>query len=74
MIFSEIFNHDITTGRPKLGIWIQEANKIDGYKKTKVDRQQYLEAFKKKFMFAKYSSCLYSVGLTMSESCCCTGV
>ncbi|KAK7337011.1 hypothetical protein VNO77_17568 [Canavalia gladiata] len=50
MIFSEIFNHDITAGRPKLAAWIEEANKIDGYKQTKVDRKEYLEAFKKKFM------------------------
>ncbi|RDX61769.1 Glutathione S-transferase L3, partial [Mucuna pruriens] len=47
MIFSEIFKHDITEGRPKLAAWIQEANKIDGYKQTKVNREEYLEAFKK---------------------------
>ncbi|RZC21207.1 glutathione S-transferase L3-like [Glycine soja] len=50
IVFSEIFKHDITAGRPKLATWIQEGNKIDGYKQTKVDREEYLEAFKKKFL------------------------
>ncbi|KAK7284257.1 hypothetical protein RJT34_19000 [Clitoria ternatea] len=50
IIFPEIFKHDITAGRPKLATWIEEANKIDGYKQTKVDRNEYLEAFKKKFL------------------------
>ncbi|XP_027349132.1 glutathione S-transferase L3-like [Abrus precatorius] len=50
IIFSEIFKHDITEGRPNLAKWIEEANKIDGYKQTKVDRDEYLEAFKKKIL------------------------
>ncbi|RZC21210.1 Glutathione S-transferase L3 isoform D [Glycine soja] len=69
IVFSEIFKHDITAGRPKLATWIQEGNKIDGYKQTKVDREEYLEAFKKKFLFAKRFSCLYSVGLTENVNC-----
>ncbi|KAK7245202.1 hypothetical protein RIF29_40037 [Crotalaria pallida] len=50
MIYSEIFNHDIMAGRPKLATWIEEVNKIDGYKQTKVDKEKYLEAFKKAFL------------------------
>ncbi|KAK4706669.1 hypothetical protein R3W88_033769 [Solanum pinnatisectum] len=30
------FNYDVTTGRPKLAKWIEEMNKLDGYKHTKV--------------------------------------
>ncbi|KAF7818562.1 putative protein phosphatase 2C 38 [Senna tora] len=50
IVFSELFNHDITAGRPKLGAWIEEMNKFDAYKHTKVDRENYVEAFKKKFL------------------------
>ncbi|WMV32631.1 hypothetical protein MTR67_026016 [Solanum verrucosum] len=32
----EGFNYGITTGRPKLAKWIEEMNKLDGYKLTKV--------------------------------------
>ncbi|CAL0299565.1 unnamed protein product [Lupinus luteus] len=50
VVFSDIFKHDITEGRPKLAAWIEELNKIDAYAHTKVDPQETVEIFKKRFL------------------------
>ncbi|KAI4349224.1 hypothetical protein L6164_009842 [Bauhinia variegata] len=50
VVFSEVFKHDITKGRPKLAAWIEELNKIDAYTQTKVDPKEIVEIFKKKFL------------------------
>ncbi|KAI4300208.1 hypothetical protein L6164_033609 [Bauhinia variegata] len=49
-VFSEVFKHDITTGRPKLASWIEEVNKVDAYAQTRVDPQETVEIFKRKFL------------------------
>ncbi|KAI3852045.1 hypothetical protein MKW98_020044 [Papaver atlanticum] len=40
---------DITTGRPKLTLWIEELNKINGYTQTKYDPAELLAALKRVF-------------------------
>jgi len=50
LIFQEVWKHDITAGRPKLGAWIEEMNKIDAYTQTKYDPVALLELFKKRFL------------------------
>ncbi|KAK7396537.1 hypothetical protein VNO78_17615 [Psophocarpus tetragonolobus] len=45
--FSEVYKNDITSGRSKLATYIEELNKIDAYKTTKVDPQEFVEVFKK---------------------------
>ncbi|WMV30077.1 hypothetical protein MTR67_023462 [Solanum verrucosum] len=47
----EGFNYDITTGRPKLAKWIEEMNKLDGYKQTKVlEREKMVEYYQNRFL------------------------
>ncbi|KAK8518085.1 hypothetical protein V6N13_027573 [Hibiscus sabdariffa] len=47
---SEVFNYDITAGRPKLAAWIEAANKIDAYKQTKkTDPNELVALYKKMF-------------------------
>ncbi|TKY62202.1 Glutathione S-transferase L3 [Spatholobus suberectus] len=48
--FSEVYKYDITSRRPKLATYIEELNKIDAYKPTKVDPQEFVEVFKKWFL------------------------
>ncbi|KAK7345622.1 hypothetical protein VNO77_16229 [Canavalia gladiata] len=50
IVFAEVFKHDITEGRPKLAIWIEELNKIDAYTQTRVDTQETVDLFKKRFL------------------------
>lgn len=50
-IFSkEVLNHDITSERPKLASFIEEINKLDAYKPTKVDPSKLIPAYKARFM------------------------
>ncbi|TKY62203.1 Glutathione S-transferase L3 [Spatholobus suberectus] len=48
--FSEVYKNDITCGRPKLATYIEELNKIDAYKPTKVDPPEFVEYFKERFL------------------------
>ncbi|KAI4300205.1 hypothetical protein L6164_033606 [Bauhinia variegata] len=50
IVFSEAYKHDITAGRPKLAAWIEELDKVDAYKQTKVNPQEFVEVFKKRFL------------------------
>ncbi|XP_021838763.2 protein IN2-1 homolog B [Spinacia oleracea] len=46
----ELKNYDITSGRPKLGTWIEELNKLDAYKQSKWDINELTSAFKKRVL------------------------
>ncbi|XP_042511608.1 glutathione S-transferase L3-like [Macadamia integrifolia] len=46
----ELKKCDITTGRPKLAAWIEEVNKIEAYKQTKLDPQVLLTPLKRKLL------------------------
>ncbi|KAJ8491597.1 hypothetical protein OPV22_013318 [Ensete ventricosum] len=48
----EVKNYDITEGRPKLTLWIEELNKIDAYTHTKQDPQVLLAITKKRLGIA----------------------
>ncbi|CAI0472481.1 unnamed protein product [Linum tenue] len=48
VFLSEVLKYDITEGRPKLAALIEEANKLEAYKPTKVDPKQTVEAFRKR--------------------------
>uniref|UniRef100_A0A3Q7E864 GST N-terminal domain-containing protein n=1 Tax=Solanum lycopersicum TaxID=4081 RepID=A0A3Q7E864_SOLLC len=49
--FSQGFNYDITTERPKLAKWIEEMNNLDGYKQTKVlEQEKMVEYYKNRFL------------------------
>ncbi|KAJ1416918.1 Thioredoxin-like superfamily [Sesbania bispinosa] len=50
IVFAEVFKHDITEGRPKLKAWIEELNKIGAYTETRVDPQEIVDLFKKRFL------------------------
>ncbi|XP_004497444.1 glutathione S-transferase L3-like [Cicer arietinum] len=50
VVFAEVFKHDITEGRPKLGTWIEELNKIDAYTQTRVNPQEIVDLFKTRFL------------------------
>lgn len=53
IFLKEAFNYDITAGRPKLTKWIEEVNKLDGYKQTKVlDPEGLVEYYKNRFLQA----------------------
>ncbi|OMP08103.1 hypothetical protein COLO4_06781 [Corchorus olitorius] len=45
----DVKKYDITLGRPKLATWIEEINKIEGYKQTKNDPKALVESYKKRF-------------------------
>nr|POE59864.1 glutathione s-transferase l3 [Quercus suber] len=49
ILFSALWNYDITSGRPKLARWIEELNKIDAYKPTKADPKVVIELYKARF-------------------------
>ncbi|OMO72656.1 hypothetical protein CCACVL1_17673, partial [Corchorus capsularis] len=54
IFLSEVFQYDITAGRPKLAAWIEEVNKLDPYKQTKVTDPKELVAFyKQRFLGQK---------------------
>ena len=46
--FAELKNYDITKGRPKLALWIEEVNKIDAYSQTRRDPEELIAGLKKK--------------------------
>ncbi|PHT38361.1 Protein IN2-1 -like protein B [Capsicum baccatum] len=51
IFLQEVFNNNITSGRPKLAKWIEEVNKLDGYKQTKVlDPKRLVEYYKNRFL------------------------
>ncbi|BAT95819.1 hypothetical protein VIGAN_08262800 [Vigna angularis var. angularis] len=47
----DVFKHDITEGRPKLATWIEEVNKIDAYTETKLEPQEIVDRFKKRYLY-----------------------
>ncbi|XP_022767446.1 glutathione S-transferase L3-like [Durio zibethinus] len=50
----EVFKYDITAGRPKLTVWIEEVNKIGAYKQTKkTDPKELVELYTKYFLAQK---------------------
>jgi glutathione S-transferase len=50
IVLPEWFKYNITEGRPKLAKWIEELNKIDAYTQTKVDPQETIDTYKKRFL------------------------
>ncbi|VVB05724.1 unnamed protein product [Arabis nemorensis] len=48
LIFKDVMNVDITSGRPNLALWIQEVNKIEAYTETRQDPQVIVERYKKR--------------------------
>ncbi|XXG54938.1 hypothetical protein AAC387_Pa03g2702 [Persea americana] len=52
-LFLDLKNYDIPTGRPKLKLWFEEMNKVDGYVQTQRDPQELVAALKKRFMIAR---------------------
>lgn len=46
----EVKTYDITAGRPKLAAWIEEMNKIEGYRKTRGDPREHVDSYKKRFL------------------------
>ncbi|KAH6838129.1 glutathione transferase lambda 2 [Perilla frutescens var. hirtella] len=50
--FSEVKNYDITKGRPKLALWIEEMNKIEAYKQTRRDPKEHVESYKRRFLMS----------------------
>lgn len=46
----EVKNFDITDSRPKLGVWIEEMNKIEAYRQTQRDAKEHVENYKKRFL------------------------
>ncbi|KAF5733793.1 glutathione S-transferase L3-like isoform X1 [Tripterygium wilfordii] len=46
----DVKNYDITLGRPKMAAWIEEMNKIEGYKQTRHDPRELVESLKKRLM------------------------
>ncbi|KAL2227795.1 UNVERIFIED_CONTAM: Glutathione S-transferase L1 [Sesamum indicum] len=47
---SEVKNYDITRGRPRLAVWIEEMNKIEAYKQTQRDPKEHVESYRKRFL------------------------
>ncbi|GAB2235713.1 hypothetical protein Droror1_Dr00026152 [Drosera rotundifolia] len=50
LVLADVFNYDITAGRPKLAAWIEEINKIDAYKVTRQDPKGLVDQFRKRFL------------------------
>ncbi|MGV7468055.1 glutathione S-transferase C-terminal domain-containing protein, partial [Mycobacterium kansasii] len=46
----ELKNYDITSGRPKLTTWIEELNKVDGYKQSKYDINEIISTIKRRVL------------------------
>ncbi|XP_074588204.1 protein IN2-1 homolog B-like isoform X1 [Curcuma longa] len=49
---TELKNYDVTKGRPKLALWIEELNKIDAYTCTRQDPKVLLDRIKKRLGIA----------------------
>lgn len=49
LILSDVWNYDITVGRPRLAKWIEELNKIEAYTATKSDPKKLLETMKARY-------------------------
>ncbi|PKA61864.1 Protein IN2-1 like B [Apostasia shenzhenica] len=52
LLLADVKNCDITKGRPKLALWIEELNKIDAYAQTRYDPQELVANIKKRFGIA----------------------
>ncbi|KAL8484501.1 hypothetical protein ACS0TY_026984 [Phlomoides rotata] len=50
IFFDAVWKIDITSSRPKLAKWIEEINKIDAYKPTKVDPEYTVSLYKNRFL------------------------
>ncbi|KAL0555526.1 hypothetical protein IC582_009474 [Cucumis melo] len=50
IFLSEALKIDVTEGRPKLVAWMEEFNKIDAYKQTKVDPELVVEIYTMVFL------------------------
>ncbi|KAG8376489.1 hypothetical protein BUALT_Bualt09G0068800 [Buddleja alternifolia] len=50
IFLQEVFNYDITLGRPNLAAYLEEMNKIDAYKQTKCDPKFLVQYYKTRFM------------------------
>ncbi|OMO72663.1 hypothetical protein CCACVL1_17672 [Corchorus capsularis] len=51
IFLSEVFQYDIVAGRPKLAAWIEEMNKLDAYKQTKLtDLKEFVAYYKQRFL------------------------
>ncbi|CAI0388915.1 unnamed protein product, partial [Linum tenue] len=52
IFLSEVFKYDITEGRQKLAAWIEELNKLEAYKQTKLEgtKAQVVEVYSKRFL------------------------
>jgi glutathione S-transferase len=48
IFLTDVFQYDITAGRPKFAAWIEEINKIEAYKSTKVINPKELVEYYKK--------------------------
>ncbi|XP_026426436.1 glutathione S-transferase L3-like isoform X1 [Papaver somniferum] len=46
----DVKKYDFTSGRPKLASWIEELNKIDGYRQTKRDPAELVASLKKRIL------------------------
>lgn len=46
----DVKGYDIIVSRPKLATWIEEINKIEGYKQTRLDPQVLVEGLKKRLL------------------------
>ncbi|GFP89732.1 glutathione s-transferase l2 chloroplastic [Phtheirospermum japonicum] len=51
--FSDLKNYDITSGRPRFALWVEEMNKIEAYKQTQLDPKEHVESYKKRFLSSK---------------------
>ncbi|KAK6136201.1 hypothetical protein DH2020_030033 [Rehmannia glutinosa] len=54
---SEVKNYDITRGRPKFAVWVEEMNKIEAYKQTQRDPKEYVESYRKRFLLKLSEGC-----------------
>ncbi|GAB2272414.1 Glutathione S-transferase L3 [Dionaea muscipula] len=50
LVLADVFNFDITAGRPKLAAWLEELNKIEAYKSTRQDPKQLVDQIKKRLL------------------------
>ncbi|KAF3433816.1 hypothetical protein FNV43_RR24919 [Rhamnella rubrinervis] len=46
----DVKKYDITAGRPKLEAWLEEMNRIEGYRQTQNDPKELVESYKKRFL------------------------
>ncbi|XP_048494916.1 glutathione S-transferase L3 isoform X1 [Beta vulgaris subsp. vulgaris] len=51
----DVKKYDLTAGRPKIAAWLQEMNKVTGYKQTKTDPKLLVESYKKRFLTSNTS-------------------